>query len=340
MSHPIRIQIGGTRRTLYFHTPFIVSGAPKTEALQSMPMSSCILVAALMICPLALGQSPETAQLRLLEDAHSYYASNHRDNTYAIHLYENVLELLSLEDRIRLEIMFRIANMYLFDMGPQLQHIPDVTRALEKYNEIIERFPEEESMVLQAHGYSADCYLRLGNKPAAEKEYLHVRRFALGISNDRASDYAPFLEAWKKAASQNLIAMYKDDGLLGTVDLKRIADENPQDPELVEAVQNAITEIRSKNSQYNWLEDPALLARPGNEAPSGRNSSTLQEDLEAVWPLDPSRSEIQVDLESEATSSSKPSRDERHPTYPWLCLGATALGIVALVVAGRFHRWI
>ena len=182
----------------------------------------------------------ESEQLDLLEHADAYYRSPTRENAEAIRLYEEVLEKVELADPIRLETMFRVANMHLFQMGPGLKGKRDVPRALAKYLAIIEQFPENELTVFRAHGFAADCYLNLDDEANAEKEYLYVRRFARTLPEDQARKYGPYLDAWEKGALANVVSMYKRKGAWGAGQLNRMAEENANDTELAEAARVAV----------------------------------------------------------------------------------------------------
>ncbi|HIJ65502.1 MAG TPA: hypothetical protein HPP77_06065 [Candidatus Hydrogenedentes bacterium] len=236
--------------------------APVCSAISNGQTLACLLVLFFsMLCTSANGALSEEEQLDLLEQANEYYVSEERANDKAVALYEDVLEKVQLAEPIRLEIMFRIANMYLFDMGPDLkvEGNRDVSRALEKYKQIVAEFPQDDVKVFQSHGYIADCHSLLENKPEAEKEYLYVRRFALSLPADQAPKYEPYAKAWKDGALNNIIGLYRHDGPFGVAELRRIMRDNPDDPELVKRVDAAISNMTKAEIEDTQTDTGRML---------------------------------------------------------------------------------
>ena len=220
---------------------------------------------------------PEKEQLALLERADTYFDSENRENEKAIALYKEVLDREELADPIRLETMFRIANMYLFEMGPGLKAKPNVPAALEMYTAITKKFPEDNPTVFQSNGYMADCYLRLGDKKKAEEFYLHVRRLARSEDN---AQYEPHLRAWQEGSLRNVVGMYASKDSVDKANLERLARENSDDSELLKAVQLALRSAvgREKNGTPSKVTQEHTAIQKQSPTPIRTTSKTPSDD--------------------------------------------------------------
>lgn len=299
-----------------------------------------VLLFSSILCGSAKGALSEGEQLDLLEQANKYYFCEERANDKAIGLYEDVLERGQLAEPIRLEIIFRIANMYSFDMGPDLEveGKRDISRALEKYKQIVAEFPQDEVKVFQSHGYIADCYSLLGKKAEAEKEYLYVREFALSLPVDQVPKYESYAKAWKDGALNNIVGLYRYDGPFGVAELRRIMRENPDDSELVELADAAISNMTKAEGQDSQTDIEAMLRDLQDGIASSEKDAVDEATAVAEQSALPPFENQQQTAPPEETPTSTVSQFGRKSWVLWGGIGGLGILAVMSVVVLKRNR--